>query len=885
MNNIHLKIFIFFLIFSLFYSTPEDYIEIGTLEKTQFKINGNQMSYFKYKLGKEKGYIGLHFHSANSNTVKVSIYNKPDEDDPILSYFLGLEQFKEIDVNDFNDYVYIVIMETCNYFYKDYITIFNSDETIQLKSEEVLTIKNFLSNNKYQISFTSKYNILLFYNTVNSENNKRKITIRNNDDIELNQGEESNYKVNLSPGILNIIVENFIEKDIEGEIGSQEFSLIVYEKKNKYGFKEITKNEITNNKYIYNNEKQEFYYYADISDYINSNILNFKLNFKYYLFKNNINFLTKILYLDNSIKDSDLEDQINIPKEKNFPFSYEINSDEYFGIYFKVEKTDKKYKYLLIKLEIIDNQYYIGSKNIEAFLGKQIKENDLNEIDYNKAYNMQNEIISYSTNYYKLILNPDDIYIFKSQNEQIGLYIKGDLLNNKNELNEDYLKNNNEIMIVSGIKELTVKLFDIMPNKILFYAERINSSNIEYIENKRNNEIFEIHMSEEECNNGNIKYIVGNYDHEQYAEGNIKEVEYYATIDSGDFTVYYKNNIQFEKGKNLFPLDDSESIKFNKEIKLGTNIDLFTIKCKKGGSMSIRPKRKIFSENTHLIAQNSINEIKFQHKVEIIQLTTNLGQNEGTIYLSILSLDRGKIIITPDTPGVFEQKMIQNNELFFTSIDLSKFKMDQLAISVDFSLSSGNNLEIVEIIHNKYNTYQKLKKGENKNIKINNAYIQIDSNINKFNFTLENLQNKKISYGIIKSASNDENYLTTVDKYHNVTIINKILDEKLDFEIENIYYKNKDNIKPYLFFLISILDEDDNLDYNIKINIEDSDNDDDDNDKVPLVVAFALTLSTILFLVFLSIYIYHFRNKTSDGYDKLLFNQSLAIMDKNDKSF
>ena len=709
------------------------------------------------------------------------------------------------------------------------------------------------------------------------ENNKRKITIQYNDEIYLNQGEESQYKNEFPPGILTIIIENFVDNKNEEQIENQSFSLIAYEKKNKYGFKEIIKNEIFNNKYIYNNETQEFFFYVDISNYTSSNTINFKLNFNYYLFKNNTNFLTKIIYLDNEINDKDFEQKENIPTDNDFPFSYDIDSDEYFRIYFKDKKTDKKYKYFLIKLEIIENEYYVGSKYIEISIGEQMKEYDLTEIDYNKAFPIENNIINnYIPIYFKLLLNLNDKYILTSQYSDLSLFIKGDLLNDKNEINEDYLISTNEIIILPEIKELTVKLFGSTNKEIFFYIERIKPSSFYFAQNKRNNEIFQVNLTEEECNTGNIKYILGTYDYETYAYGSIK-VNYYAAIDSGNFTVYYKNNIQFEKDKSLFPLDESQSKEFNKEIILETNLDLFTIKCQKAGTMSIRPKTKIFEETTHLIEQNTINQIKLYDYLEIIQLTTLLGQTEGIVYFSILSLDGEKMIITPDTPGVFEKKTIQNNELFSSSVDLSKFRMDQLAIKVNCS-SLEKNLEIIEIIHNKNNTYQTLKKGENKNIKLNNVYLLIDDDIKKFNISIENLKNKKIAYGIIKSASNDKNYLSTADKYPNTTIINEILDEKLDFEIDNIYHQNKDKMKPYLFFLLSILLEDDNLNYNIRIDIKDSDKDDDN---IILIVVISLIVTIALGFIILGLYIFVIKKKTQNEEDKLEKLNSQKMSDMN----
>ena len=154
--------------------------------------------------------------------------------------------------------------------------------------------------------------------------------------------------------------------------------------------------------------------------------------------------------------------------------------------------------------------------------------------------------------------------------------------------------------------------------------------------------------------------------------------------------------------------------------------------------------------------------------------------------------------------------------------------MDQLAIRVK-TASLEKDIEIIEIIHNKYNTYKKLEEGENKQITLNNIYIQINESIPKVNVTLENLQNKKISYGVIKSATNDDNYLTVANNYPNTT--NKEIKENIEkIEVENIYIENKDEMKPYLYFVLSVLGEEDNLDYNVNISITEGGDDGSDDD-------------------------------------------------------
>ena len=882
------KILIAFLIISFCHCSTIEFQEINTFVKTEFNVNQNEEAYFKYKLETD-GPIALHFHLANLYTVQVFLYKSDDEEaEPVLDYFLAKEQFKEIDTKDFDDYVYIVIKETYKYFYKDYITIYNPNEVIQLKPNEPLAIKNFLSNNLYKLRISSENNMTLVYNTFNTENNKRKITIFNEEE-KIFEGEDSEHKVELSGGEINIEIENFKET----EIGDVDFSIIIYEKKNLYDFNEIIKNKPIKTNYIYNSEKQTFYYYADITNVKESNTLNFKLYFKYYLFNNNTEFFTDIIYLDNEITQEDLEN--NIPTESKLPLSYDDDSDEYFRIYFHDDKNDNKYKYLLVKLEIIENQYYRNSRNIEVSLGNEVQNYDLENLEYNKAFTIEKKIADYIPVYFKLLLKTDETYLLTSQNQDLTIFIKGDLLDQDNEINKDYLNDENEIVILPGIKELTVKIFGSSTSNITFYVEKIKKDKLMFAENKRKNQIFDIQMNEEECNDDNIKYILGTYDYETYAYGEYP-INYYATYDSGEFEIYFKNKISIEKEGSLFPSEQSQSKEFNKRINLNTNIDLFTIKCKRPGSLSIRPDMKSFDETTHIIDQNSIKEITLFDHSEIIQLTTLLGQKTGLVYFSILSLDGVKINIIPDTKNVFEEKSIENDELFSASVDLSKYKMDQLAIRVNCSLLE-KNIEVSEIIHNKYNTYRKMQKGNNTNINLNNAYIQINENISEINVTIENLQNKQISYGVIKSASNDDNYLFVANVYENTTT-KEINDKKEKIIIENIYYNNKDNKKPYLYLLVSVLGKEDNLDYNINVEIPDDDKDDDKDDEkkddnnedkknegddnTALIVFIALVSAIVLGFIVLALYMCVIKKRNINIEDEKvekLYSQNLREID------
>ena len=852
--NYQKKIFYIFFLLCISYCAEEDYIEIESMVKTEFNVNENKKAYFKYKLGDEKGPIALHFHIANLFTVNVSIYKNLDEE-PFLSYFLAENQFKEINTKDFDKYVYILIEETYKYFYKDYITIYDPTKFIELKAGEPLIINNFLSNNKYEIYFDSEENITLVYNTNNTENSKRLITIKYGNDTIIEKEDVSQYKVPIPPGKIIIIVENWQETEDEETIMQQDFALIIYKMKNEYGYNEVIQNKIKKTKYIYNNEIQDFYYYVDISNNNDSNSLNLKFSYKYFLYKNNTKLYSNIIYLNDEISDLDLADSILM--ENQLPFSYDEDSDEFLRIYFKDEKNDKKYKYLLLKVEIEENENYIGSKEIEISLGNQTEIIKLDELKYNEAYTLKKHLIDYIPLYFKIVLDPNEIYLLTSQNEDLTLFIKGDLLNEQNEINKDYLYSSNEIIILKDINELTIRMFGSSTKDLIYYIEKVEQEKLMYVENERNNEIFLI--KEDNCKAGETMYVLCTYDYESYAYGEEK-VNYYATVDSGVYEVYYTNNISIND-KSLFPLENKK-VDFNKIIPLNNNLDLFTIKCKEAGSMSIRPEYKTFDERTHLIEQNSINNITLFDHLEIIQLSTSLGQNKGIVYFSILSLDGQTINIIPDTEGLFNNTNIKDNELFSESADLSKYKMDQLAIKVNIS-SLEKNIEVIEKIPNKYNNYTKVSKGKNKNLSFYNIYIKINDKIKSVDIEFENLKNKKIAYGIIQSASEDSNYLLTADKYdkyHDIKYA-EINDANKKINYTNSYRKENEK-KPNLFYLVSILDQNDELNYAAKVTVYD----DEDMDKSNVLIVFILLLSAIILgFVILAIYMIVVKRKAAEG--------------------
>lgn len=888
------KLFIFLLILILSFSnsllySSEDFQQIQFMTPTKFKINYNQSASFKYKLETQKQSIGLKFLIANLYTVNVSIYTNYEDTIPIFEYKLAINEFKEINVTNFDEYVYIVIKETNPYYhYEDYLTIYDSEKPIHLEHNKVISINNFLTNNKYNLIYSpSDKNIILTYNTQNFENNKRKISINYGDDKIIENSEEPTYNkfLNLTKtDNLIITIENKFENNEDNNDENQEFSIIIYEVNQETDFNEIKQNQIEIINYIYNNDSKLFYFYSNITSFQNYNTFNFKLNFEYFQKKDSVKLLANIIGLDNEITQEDLHN--NIPTTNSLPFSYDPESDEYLRIYFKNVISDKKYSYLLVSIGIEEEQYYYGNKVLEVSMGNQVEQKyDFSNIEPYKQQKLEISTLNYIPYYSKLKLNSNQKYLLtcENKNQFISTFIKGDLINSDNTINTNYLDISNEIIILSNIEELTLKLFG--PNlKAIFNIEKIDDSNFVSFENNRiKNDIIPLEMKENQT-----KYILGTYNYDEYAYG-ISRVNYYASIENGEFDLYFKNNITYDES-SIFPSDEKYSQKFDEIIDLKTNLDIFKVVCKADGKMYIRPQYKIFDEATFLIEENGHDIISMNAFSGVIQLSSPLKRSDNLLYFSILFInsqnifqnlneDDIKIDISPDVEGAFEKGSISSNQIFQAAINLSKYRNDELAIHIQSNVFN-NEIEIIEKVSNKYTSYTEIKQGENKDIISNNILFPISIDKQTLYINIENLKDKIISYGIIQSSLNDTNYITIADKYEK-SIKKEIKESKEKIILNNAYYNITDELRPYTFFLLSILNQEDNLKYNVKIDFKDeepspplTDNnngDDDGDDNTKTIIIIVVVVVAVLIIV-VGIIVFKFclkRNRSSSDIEKI----------------
>ena len=176
MKNVKLLFFILniFLIFkfslsSLCKDSIFDPIFINT--PSNFRVQPSKEVCYKYKLSNSKNKISLTFSLAKSYTSEVVIYKSLYEIrmkngeyiDYRDKYFIVDYTFKEINVSDFYDYVYIIIRETKNYFFNDKIVLYDSELPIILVGNTPIEMTHFMSNNEYIFTYSSNKNLQFVY--------------------------------------------------------------------------------------------------------------------------------------------------------------------------------------------------------------------------------------------------------------------------------------------------------------------------------------------------------------------------------------------------------------------------------------------------------------------------------------------------------------------------------------------------------------------------------------------------------------------------------------------------------------------------------------------------------------------------------------------------
>ena len=543
--------------------------------------------------------------------------------------------------------------------------------------------------------------------------------------------------------------------------------------------------------------------------------------------------------------------------EKNkFPIEYDLDSIEYKKIYFYDNDTSYPYRYLYFKIEISKMEEYYSPKDILITVGAEVENINLTGLINYHTEVIKREVDPFIPTYFKLILNPSATYLFVSPYPENTIYVDGDLINidkdNNITVNRDLYVDPNEMFSLFDSKEVTIAIFGSEPYEATFYVEKYNSLDMPISEYIRDEDPIDIPFNQIDCNLGRKKYIVGVYNKQDYDENKEKITKYWTSRGEGDFNVYYRNNITLE-GESLLPYDDKYKQKKEFTIQTYGYFDFFTVTCNKPGIFSLRSPYLVFDEPTHKIGQNSYNHLEIEYDVNIIQLTAPMRPTANYLYFALYSTEGKKVKIVPDTPKLFNETIIEGDNIFKLKVDLYKFKSDELAIRVNST--SDTNVEAVEVIQYNYTEFTILDDEIWKHITDNQFVKFINRKTKKISVIIKGLKNVTINYALVKVFTDDPNYLPMAYRFKDYVKVIKCKETE-EIEIENTYFGEKDDNKKYLAFIVSI-PQAKYFEYEA-IVYEDLKN------QIPWLIIIITAASAIIFVLIICIIIYIVKHKKKD---------------------
>ena len=794
----------------------------------EFQVSPGYEICLEYPLTETKSKISLMFFGSNSHSSEVVIYKslsdismKNDNYQDFEERFLIHENpFREIDVKEYEDYAFIIIRNP-----KDDDTdqgtliLYDSEIPIPLLNGQPLNMKRFMDDISYEFVYTSKNNLTFVYSS--KVKSKKYLTIKYGGDTKVSR------TLYATDEILYIINPDEDEKKLEVTVEeiepgkeNEDFSVVLYE--NGPGeFIEIPKNEEKTISYINldkKDEKQSFFFYYMLSEEYESNTINFKLDpvaneTKY------INITAGQYHSSKSLSRYEMETNFHFDKN-NLPVEYDRNSKIYKRIYYKDDDKSFKYRYIFFKVEISKLNEYFGSKDFIVTIGDELEVIDLRKLDYYKAHLIDFEAEALFPKYYKLLLDPEEEYIFTSPVPESSMFLEGDLIN-KNattrviSVNHNYYDDPDKIFFLIDFSELTIRIFDDELIRKKIFIEKFKSDEVLFNEFNRGEYPIDLEMSTEDCIFKRKKYIVGIYNETLYpVEDETVVTRYWTTIKGGDMTLYYRDNILLE-GDSLFPYDKEYIVEKNKVFFLDNYIDFFTVVCNKPGIFSLRPLQKDFYEPTHRISQNAIDDIHIGNEAEVIILSSSIIPKTDYLYFSLFSLDGVPVTIEPDLLGMFNTTTIKGDQLFKLKINLSEYKVDELAIRVNASEST--RIEVLEVLHYNFTEYTVISKNGKSKLTDNHFIKFFDKNVDEVKIKISGLKNVKTAFGLVKLTTDDIDYLPLAYQFkEEYNITKKNLKENEEIILKNPFKDLKDN-KKYLAFIFSIQDYK-YYEYNIEID-------------------------------------------------------------------
>ena len=784
---------LFFIIFLFSLIIAEPLIPESSFQQLEshiphfFSLNDKKYeTYFKFKnsdnskdliinLELGRGYEVFCYAYLSNEDIKIK---ENQYDNFIFNFTLDKKElyFSNLEIKTY----YFVCVNYIQFFYDDYITIFNEADEIKLEHNKPYNIYKFYSTNSYIFLFEGKKNEIINIQLNSKDENFNQVIKIFIDEEEVES--ISNTKINKTYNNDLIKASKYKIQIISQEEKYSEHmeTIIIFKMERKVSLIEPNSNLVFN--YIFGNI---YNFYVNINEYnLNEEGL---ITFKYstYGAQNNMfsYIYAKIVNLEN---DSDELLIQNMPSSNDNEFQNENyeNLDTIYQMYFDKYKNNDEVKklYLLIQIKIDDKGLYFQSENFTISLSERIKEFQfLNNETVNKKeeIHLKNFVPQlYSFKFPKLNKYSYIIYV----NNNVAKFYNGTLIINK------IINSKNIKKQLYAISKETNDL-DLYTIQLFGYEQDIEIR-IETIESK----IFYLRdlyrpiksFSNSLMNYKESFYYIGNYD----ISTNINYL--YIEEIFGKFNIFYKNDILKE--------DESILTKSNKKYLINTkipllsnHIDIIEVNCRSPGYFNLY----LLSDSLPVTYSNNGRLISYLYKKKQYHLRII---NNGNMNLELSSLLGNEINIQLNDKNIL---LNQNNKIKRFE-QIPQDNNDLIIISKEDSL--------IEIKIGNKNLFKKISK-EDKTI--NEKYILIElekkNDYKTINILLKNILNG-YSYYLLKGNSD------FVSDPKTSTSFDIIKETNFKIELTNPYDKIQPlNIKEDEIFYIALVTNENNP---IEINIE-----------------------------------------------------------------
>lgn len=668
---------------------PEDkFKQLYPFSPVKFYLESDlKEEYFYFNNLRPDGDVAIHFARSRGFSVELFIYTSLNDiqrsengnfTSPTWHFNLQSQQWFYISANDakqISGKYYVIIKDTHNYYFDDYIEMFNEFDTIPLENRQPYVLKKIFTQKKYTFDFEGKENELINLNIIsNNETISQNILIvdkDNQDNIILEEkGNRIQKEINIKTPKNYLMTISFSDDvPIYGEITT---NIMI----SKYNDSKTMMNENT------------IYEYA----YIASETFNFYFPLNNYQ-TNEENVITA--FIDNQIKEKNYYKgffckYVNTESETSllplFPTTILDNEcnieladeyDTYYHLYFKNNKPQEQGKtlYLLISVIIDTNLEYFQPKTFTLSLSARMQHHDMSSKTSDKISLLLNNYVPYYIHYTFEPTKRESFVLYSSRPKLLTTYV-GNITTQEGSINS--LINTNQLFVLSNYKnqninEAVVKLFGSTQNNN-FYIELSKGEILYYNNTRPTGKTFSFYM--ESCSEP--KYIIGNYEEISSAWLYIEELY-------GNFTLEYTK--EFTDEEVLQSILPTFEVGINKAFHLmDTDMDLIGIKCTIPGHLNV------------YIVDNSVKSMLENNSKNVIKMTAT---NTLNIKLPAITENTQVINIEFYTPYDYEITIVLKNEEYkLTSQNhLRRITIDTFNIGeeLSFSLSSDEDT-IIEII-------------------------------------------------------------------------------------------------------------------------------------------------------------------------------------------